>query len=556
MADYDLAEAFEAIENELIASMMRNLKNHRAQETAQGLNWTQWQVVQLNALEKYRVNNLKKFSKEFETLNGRIRQLIRDNYSDGATKQERKILQAIKRGYKTNGTNKPAFTGKAHTTGEFFGVNDRKLEALISATTHDMEKAETAVLRLANDQYRKAIFNAQVYANAGGTGYKKAVDMAVKDMLNAGLNCVEYKNGAKHTLEDYASMAIRTATKRAYLQGEGAKRKEWGISTVILNKRSCPCPKCLPFVGKVFVDDVWSGGTAEEAKEKGYPLLSTAIEQGLYHPNCKDTHTTYFEGISTPPEKPTAEEKEKAVDEYNQNQKAHYNALQAQKCERISEYSLDEENKRIYKARAEQWRDKEKDLVAERRRKQPENANAVVNMNDINSPEYRRKISSIENDNKASREIFNCIRDMLVHRTGTEYEDLAFINSATYKSLVRTDYNVKKQCVPSKKMISMVENSAPHTIIAIHNHPNSSVPSLDDIYNAYKKKYKYGIIACHNGYIYKYQILGEYNEFIVDSLLDTVNKLVYNKNKIDNYEKLLARTLKQLKENNILLELI
>ena len=360
MADYDLAGAFEAIENELIASMMRNFKNHRAEETALGLNWTQWQVEQLNALEKYRINNQKKFSKEFESLNGRINQLIRDNYSDGETEQERTILQAIQNGYKTSTV--PTFTGKSHITGEFFGVNDRKLEALITATTHDMEKAEAAVLRLANDQYRKAIFNAQVYANAGGIGYRKAVDMAVKDMLNAGLNCVEYKNGARHTLEDYASMAIRTATKRAYLQGEGAKRKEWGISTVILNKRSCPCPKCLPFVGKVFIDDVWSGGTAEEAKEKGYPLLSTAIDQGLYHPNCKDTHTTYFEGISTPPEKPTAEEKEKAVDEYNQNQKAHYNAQQAKKCERISEYSLDEENKRIYKARAEQWRNKEKSL--------------------------------------------------------------------------------------------------------------------------------------------------------------------------------------------------
>ncbi|MEE0265517.1 MAG: phage minor capsid protein [Acutalibacteraceae bacterium] len=362
MADYDLAEAFKAIEDELIASMIRNLAHHQAEETEQGLNWTQWQVEQLKALEKYRKNNQDKFSKQFENINGRITQLIRDYYSDGETEQERKILQAIKRGYKINGTNKPAFTGKTHTTGEFFGLNDRKLEALITATTHDMQRAETAVLRLANDQYRKAIFNAQVYANAGGTTYKKAVDMATKDMLNAGLNCVEYKNGAKHTLSNYADMAIRTATTRAYLQGEGTKRNEWGISTVILNKRSCPCAKCLPFVGKVFVDDVWSGGTAEEAKEKGYPLLSTAIEKGLYHPNCKDTHTTYFEGISTPPEKPTAEEKQKAVDEYNQEQKARYNALQAEKCERISKYSLDEENKRVYKLRAEQWKEKEKSL--------------------------------------------------------------------------------------------------------------------------------------------------------------------------------------------------
>lgn len=44
--------------------------------------------------------------------------------------------------------------------------------------------------------------------------------------------------------------------------------------------------------------------------------------------------------------------------EYNQEQKARYNAQQAKKCERISKYSLDEENKRVYKARAEQWREK------------------------------------------------------------------------------------------------------------------------------------------------------------------------------------------------------
>lgn len=126
-----------------------------------------------------------------------------------------------------------------------------------------MEKAETAVLRMANDQYRKVIFNAQVYANSGAGTYEKAVDMATKDFIAAGLNCVEYANGSRHTLADYADMAIRTASKRAYLQGEGQKRQEWGISTVIMNKRGNPCPKCLPFVGKILIDDVWSGGSSK-----------------------------------------------------------------------------------------------------------------------------------------------------------------------------------------------------------------------------------------------------------------------------------------------------
>ena len=56
------------------------------------------------------------------------------------------------------------------------------MEALIEATTHDMEKAETAVLRMADDQYRKIIFNAQVYANTGAGTCEKALRLL---MINA-----------------------------------------------------------------------------------------------------------------------------------------------------------------------------------------------------------------------------------------------------------------------------------------------------------------------------------------------------------------------------------
>ena len=36
MVDYDISKAFETIENELIDSMMRNFKNHRAEEEKEG----------------------------------------------------------------------------------------------------------------------------------------------------------------------------------------------------------------------------------------------------------------------------------------------------------------------------------------------------------------------------------------------------------------------------------------------------------------------------------------------------------------------------------------
>ena len=211
MSDYNIKEAFERIENELIDSMMRNFSRHRAEETKEGYNWTQWQAEQLKSLEEYRKHNAKKFGKRFKTINSKVEEMIRTAKADGNASQEAEILEAVKDGFKA--PEKPS----EHSTAEFFKVNDRKLDALIKSTTDDLKRAETAVLRMSNDKYRKAIFNAQVAMNTGAVTYEKAVDIACKDMLNAGLNCVEYKNGARHTLSDYADMAVKTANKRAYL---------------------------------------------------------------------------------------------------------------------------------------------------------------------------------------------------------------------------------------------------------------------------------------------------------------------------------------------------
>ena len=347
--DYDITAALKAIEDELIASMIRNMKRHRAEETKQGIEWSMWQAEQLKALEKYKRDNQKKYRKQFKGINAQITALIQQARDEGNMQQEIRILQAIKKGWKVHGKN--SLPAHQAMTAEFFRLNDRKLEALIEATTHDMEKAETAVLRMADDQYRKIIFNAQVYANTGAGTYEKAVDMATKDFLSAGLNCVIYANGARHTLADYADMAIRTASKRAYLQGEGEKRQEWGIATVIMAKRGNPCPKCLPFVGKVLIDDVWSGGSKDGVDPetgKRYPLMSYAISKGLYHPRCKDSHTTYFPGISTEDDSWTAEELEAIGQQSKDEDRQQYIGRQIQKYDRMAKYSLDADNKQTY----------------------------------------------------------------------------------------------------------------------------------------------------------------------------------------------------------------
>lgn len=266
---------------------------------------------------------------------------------EGGTRQEQKILRAIKRGYKP-----PKFV-RRRTEGAFFKLNTRKLNALIKATKSDFNRAEKAMLRMSEDKYRQIIFNAQVYANTGAGIYEKAVDMATKDFLKAGINCIEYANGARHTMKDYAKMAIQTANKRAYLTGEGEMRQSWGISTVIMNKRANACPKCLPFVGKILIDDVWSGGKASDGP---YPLMSSAMAAGLYHPNCKDVHTTYFPELDEEPDsKFTKKELEQVKEDYRQDQKQQYAGRMVEQFDRLSKYSLDPDNKKMYEVRKEQW---------------------------------------------------------------------------------------------------------------------------------------------------------------------------------------------------------
>ena len=349
MSDYNIREAFEKIEDELINSMMRNFSRHRAEETKEGYNWTQWQAEQLKSLEEYRKHNAKKFGKRFKTINGKVEEMIRTAKADGNASQEAEILEAVKDGFKA--PKKPS----AHSTAEFFKVNDRKLDALIKSTTDDLKRAETAVLRMSNDKYRKAIFNAQVAMNTGAVTYEKAVDMACKDMLNAGLNCVEYKNGARHTLSDYADMAVKTANKRAYLRGEGEKRAEWGVSLVVVNSRQGGCPDCAKYIGKVFIDDVYSNGKKSDGN---YPLLSTAIKNGLFHPRCKDSTSTFYPELDDL-DAPLSEDEIKELDRQRGiEEKQQYAQRQAERFDRRAEYSLDGDNKRIAQTRADEWHDR------------------------------------------------------------------------------------------------------------------------------------------------------------------------------------------------------
>ena len=350
---YDIASAFEDIEMSLIKSMRKNMQRHIKEEYEEGMNWTQWQAEMLAALSQYKAENKDVLTGYMGKINAELDAAIRDAYATGESEQEIELLKAIKKGYEA-----PKDGTKADMQGRFFRTNQRKLNALVKATTDDMEKAETAMLRMTDDVYRKTLFKAQMFYNTGAGSMWQCVDMATKDFLASGINCVQYKNGARVNIASYSEMALRTANKRANLIGAANFREKYGMHLVKVNARGIACPMCLQWLGQVFVDDVYGGGTAEESTKTGYPLLSTAVAGGLYHPQCRDACSTYYEGISREPQEISKESEQEIKRKYDLEQMQRYYERNYKRNMRLGNGCLDQSNADKYFARASQYKKK------------------------------------------------------------------------------------------------------------------------------------------------------------------------------------------------------
>ena len=332
--EYDIKKVMEEIELQLITSMKRTLWSHKEDEKTKGFDWPQWQALKLKQFEDYKKANKEIFNNNTKGLNRYLYKHIKEQFKEGAGRTNKQAIQSgiIRK-------------EDSQLGGSFFGLNHRKLDALIKSTKNDMKDVKYATLRMANDQYRQIIYKAQVFANTGAGTIKQAIDMASKDFLARGFNCIEYSNGSRHNIADYCDMAIRTANKRANLMGEGEMRKKLGNPLIYISKHGGACDKCTQWEGRVYIDDIWSGGTEKDGK---YPLLSIAIAGGLFHPRCQHGASTYYEGINNEPEEVT-----KAKHNHNEKDRYAQYLQQIQKqYERLAAGSLLPENILNYQNKA------------------------------------------------------------------------------------------------------------------------------------------------------------------------------------------------------------
>lgn len=342
MSDFDkeIAEIYKDMELKMIESMKRNLGLHLAEEVEAGIDYPQWQAIKIRELRKYQRHNKMLLKNSTRGMAKDIKDHIRDEMKQGSLHEMKRFKEAKGAGYKSAVAMKDGF----------FKINTRKVDTLINSVQSDFSRANKAVLRMMNDTYRSTIFKYGMYVTNGVYTEKQAYDVAVKDFLSRGINCIEYKDGRRVNIADYTSMAIRTVNQRAYMAGEGEFRKYLGETLVIISHHATSCKLCQPFENKVLIDDVYSGGTPDDGD---YMLLSQAMAEGLFHPRCRHGLGTYYPELEDIVHYETEDNKlnEYGTEELNL---AHIENM-IQKYKRLTVGSIDPANIAKYQARLNEW---------------------------------------------------------------------------------------------------------------------------------------------------------------------------------------------------------
>ncbi|GAV13243.1 phage minor capsid protein [Paenibacillus sp. NAIST15-1] len=376
---YDIGRIFTEMTLNLIASLKRNLSRHKREEEKVGFKFDQWQLAKLRNIKDYRKANKQITDQAFKEADKLVDEVLRDSFNTGEQIVEQVVKKTVSgeislpedfkppkpvepeavNTVKPSPSNTPQpkpVLPKASPETEFFRMNEKKLTVLQDSVKGDLKKAQHGVLRQMDDVYRQVIYKAEMHMTAGAKSLNQAIDLATKEFLEKGIDCITYSNGRRVTISAYAEMALRTASQRATFLGEGKKRNEWGIYTVIMSAHNNCSEPCMPYQGTVMIDDIYTMIGKEQAlqlaKETGYVLLSEAMKNNAFHPYCRHTLATYIPGIT---QMPAPVDEKMAKLNYQAEQRQRYMERQIRRYKRLREGSLDEDNRKKYSAKVQEW---------------------------------------------------------------------------------------------------------------------------------------------------------------------------------------------------------
>lgn len=505
---YDLSNIYQDMELDLVNSLKRNLVKHIDDEKKEGFKYEMWQSAKLRDIEMFRQENrdiIKSYKPEIEKL---IEDSILASYDTGVNKVVNDVVDVsdklIDKDIKINLPTKiepvippntehltpkqeVIFENSTRTKeGVFFKTNNEKLKAIIVESKKTINKPTANILRYQEDQYRRIIFKTQIKLVNGSMTLEQAIDEATKEFLKNGISNIRYRDGKSVNIADYAAMCLRTSNHKAFLTGQGAKRKELGITTVLVSQHGTACPLCIPWQNEILIDDVFSGGKKEDGP---YQLVSKAVSEGLLHVNCMHDLLTYIDGVTKRPKTIDPAETE---ERYKIKQDLRKLERGIRKQKRIVAGTIDIDNYNKEKIKLERLEKGYKDFLKEHKDfRGNDNRLKVEGLSNKDLKEHEKellkpaiddKIKEIRKYTKSDEHTKFDIaaKKVIEHGIKTGNEGLMWLDLKGNEIIEFVTGDSSKVNI-TKDTINYLASLEKNSVISLHNHPGSSSFSSSDM---------------------------------------------------------------------------
>ena len=415
-----------------------------------------------------------------------------------------------------------------------------------------IERQNVALSQSLQDVWYKVSAEAVTAVNQGLKPREKVLADGVVKLMDAGINVIPYHKDGKPTVTNHVDVALRRHITTQVSQAGGRMSLEamdlYGHDLVITDAHYGARP----------THAYWQGLPCCRSGQKTvdgvtYPDMVSLTEYGsvtgLKGANCRHMIFAYYPGISRLPDREFKAHQEKfgvTSDEYyaaTQRQRELERRVRKTKREiagleeagiglenptyvnkrlllgsqqkRLNSFCKENKLIRLYEREkaygvakqpraltGAKWTTKERGIA----KKKMSLEGAKVSPKLLNSKEYKMKFNNITGNPKVDKQLYEHAKAMLAHRSGTYGEDLylvSIIDGST--KLKHTSSKEYLGVTPTSELHKALEDNAPGSLIAIHNHPSNIPPTGSDFSTSYAREYAGGLVALHNGEVYYYK---------------------------------------------------
>lgn len=416
------------------------------------------------------------------------------------------------------------------------------------------------------DYYRSTMDQAVMDIHSGAFDYNTVLKKTINQMANSGLRWIDYDSGHRDRIEVAARRAVLTGFRQIQGKVNEQVADQLGTDTYEVSYHVGARPEHQPWQGKV-----WT-------KQQLIDVCGLGTGPGLLGWNCYHDYKPFVPGVSvrtyTDEQLEQMIKKENIPKEYNGKQYTTYEALQQQrKMERamraqrqkiklLQEGDADPDEiilaKAKYQGQMQAYSDFSEKMKLPEQMKRinqdglrgrfmptktelaemqgesgishkriPKEGKYSINRKLIESNEYKRKYNGITGDSNVDDALYKYAKTGLVHRDGTNCEDLYILSLKTGKVLGKNVSGTDSFGVRvNKSIVDAVKNNQ-GDLIGLHTHPDGTPPTGSDFETAFKRRYSFGTVACSDGSVYTYGCSDQFaSARIIDDTIEKFKKLV------------------------------